>query len=281
MSIVGPRPTLRYQVDQYTPFQLRRLEVRPGITGWAQVLGRNQLTWPQRIELDVWYVDNRSVWLDLRLLARTLPMLARPTGVYNDARGDWGERSEVGVGTSTALGGIARSALNVSALAVVSARIEMRSGGDAGDARAVGHVRHHHRPGRHERAHAHRHSLDDYGAHAHVGAGAHRGTSAERRPRRHVRVVADHAVVLDDRAGVDRARRRRASASALTTAAARIWAPRPSVAHGETAAARVHDRRELEALGEQALAHPPARAGVADPAHAEEGVGGADGPGRW
>jgi lipopolysaccharide/colanic/teichoic acid biosynthesis glycosyltransferase len=92
MSIVGPRPTLRYQVDQYTPFQRRRLEVRPGITGWAQVLGRNQLTWPQRIELDVWYVDNRSVWLDLRLLLRTLPMLARPTGVYNDARGDWGER---------------------------------------------------------------------------------------------------------------------------------------------------------------------------------------------
>jgi lipopolysaccharide/colanic/teichoic acid biosynthesis glycosyltransferase len=94
MSIVGPRPTLRYQVDQYTPFQRRRLEVRPGITGWAQVLGRNQLTWPQRIELDVWYVDNRSVWLDVRLLVRTLPMLARPTGVYNDARGDWGEREQ-------------------------------------------------------------------------------------------------------------------------------------------------------------------------------------------
>jgi lipopolysaccharide/colanic/teichoic acid biosynthesis glycosyltransferase len=94
MSIVGPRPTLRYQVDQYTPFQRRRLEVRPGITGWAQVLGRNRLTWPQRIELDVWYVDNRSVLLDLRLLLRTLPMLARPTGVYNDARGDWGEREQ-------------------------------------------------------------------------------------------------------------------------------------------------------------------------------------------
>jgi lipopolysaccharide/colanic/teichoic acid biosynthesis glycosyltransferase len=94
MSVVGPRPTLRYQVDQYTPFQRRRLEVRPGITGWAQVLGRNRLTWPQRIELDVWYVDNRSVLLDIRLLLRTLPMLARPTGVYNDARGDWGEREQ-------------------------------------------------------------------------------------------------------------------------------------------------------------------------------------------
>ncbi len=94
MSIVGPRPTLRYQVDQYTPFQWRRLEVRPGITGWAQVLGRNRLTWPQRIELDVWSVDNRSILLDIRLLLRTLPMLARPTGVYNDARGDWGEREQ-------------------------------------------------------------------------------------------------------------------------------------------------------------------------------------------
>jgi lipopolysaccharide/colanic/teichoic acid biosynthesis glycosyltransferase len=94
MSVVGPRPTLRYQVDQYTPFQRRRLEVRPGITGWAQVLGRNRLTWPQRIELDVWYVDNRSILLDIRLLLRTLPMLARPTGVYNDARGDWGEREQ-------------------------------------------------------------------------------------------------------------------------------------------------------------------------------------------
>ena len=91
MSVVGPRPTLRYQVEQYTPFQRRRLEVRPGITGWAQVCGRNELTWPEKIELDVWYVDNRSLRLDAQILARTLPVLLRPTKVYNDARGDWGE----------------------------------------------------------------------------------------------------------------------------------------------------------------------------------------------
>jgi lipopolysaccharide/colanic/teichoic acid biosynthesis glycosyltransferase len=94
MSIIGPRPTLRYQVDQYTPFQRRRLEVPPGITGWAQIRGRNSLTWPERIELDVWYVEHRSLRLDLLILARTLPTLVRPTAVYNDARGDWGETVE-------------------------------------------------------------------------------------------------------------------------------------------------------------------------------------------
>ncbi|MBW3593758.1 MAG: sugar transferase, partial [Actinobacteria bacterium] len=92
MSIVGPRPTLRYQVEKYTDFQRRRLEVRPGITGWAQISGRNEITWPKRIELDVWYVDNRSLRLDARILARTLPLLLRPSGVYNEARADWGER---------------------------------------------------------------------------------------------------------------------------------------------------------------------------------------------
>ena len=91
MSVVGPRPTLRYQVDKYTPFQLRRLEVRPGITGWAQIRGRNTLRWSERIELDVWYVDHRSLRLDLLILLRTVPMLLRSDGVYNEARGDWGE----------------------------------------------------------------------------------------------------------------------------------------------------------------------------------------------
>ena len=94
MSIIGPRPTLRYQVDHYTPFQLRRLEVRPGITGWAQISGRNSLTWPERIELDVFYVDRQSLALDLRILARTVPLLLRPVGVYNEARGDWGETTD-------------------------------------------------------------------------------------------------------------------------------------------------------------------------------------------
>ena len=92
MSIVGPRPTLHYQVDQYDDFQRRRLEVPPGVTGWAQVSGRNELDWPSRIELDVWYVDHRSLRLDAAILASTLKTLFRPSSVYNDAQGDWGER---------------------------------------------------------------------------------------------------------------------------------------------------------------------------------------------
>ncbi|MGH2499422.1 MAG: sugar transferase [Candidatus Limnocylindria bacterium] len=94
MSLVGPRPTLRYQVEQYTDFQRRRLEVPPGITGWAQVRGRNVLTWPERIELDVWYVDHRSLRLDLEILLRTIPMLFRPGSIYGDAQADWGERKQ-------------------------------------------------------------------------------------------------------------------------------------------------------------------------------------------
>jgi lipopolysaccharide/colanic/teichoic acid biosynthesis glycosyltransferase len=94
MSIVGPRPTLRYQVEQYDELQRRRLEVLPGVTGWAQVSGRNELPWPERIELDVWYVDHRSMSLDLRILASTLKLLVRPSSIYNDAQGDWGEREK-------------------------------------------------------------------------------------------------------------------------------------------------------------------------------------------
>jgi undecaprenyl phosphate N,N'-diacetylbacillosamine 1-phosphate transferase len=92
MSIVGPRPTLRYQVEQYDDFQRRRLEVLPGVTGWAQVAGRNALSWPEKIKLDVWYVDHRSLKLDLRILLATVPTLVRPRSVYGDAQGDWGER---------------------------------------------------------------------------------------------------------------------------------------------------------------------------------------------
>jgi lipopolysaccharide/colanic/teichoic acid biosynthesis glycosyltransferase len=92
MSVVGPRPTLRYQVDQYTDFQRRRLEVLPGVTGWAQIRGRNGLTWPERIELDVWYVDHRSFALDLRILVKTVGVITRPDEVYNERRADWGER---------------------------------------------------------------------------------------------------------------------------------------------------------------------------------------------
>jgi lipopolysaccharide/colanic/teichoic acid biosynthesis glycosyltransferase len=87
MSLVGPRPTLRHQVDSYTPHQRRRLEVKPGLTGWAQVNGRAELPWDERIELDVWYVEHRSLWLDLRILARTPGALFR--GTYKGASGGW------------------------------------------------------------------------------------------------------------------------------------------------------------------------------------------------
>ena len=87
MSVVGPRPTLRHQVDTYTPRQLRRLEVKPGLTGWAQVNGRASLPWDKRIELDVWYVEHRSLWLDLRILARTPFALFH--GTYKGESGGW------------------------------------------------------------------------------------------------------------------------------------------------------------------------------------------------
>ena len=82
MSLVGPRPTLPEQVEQYGPYERTRLQVPPGITGWAQIHGRNALSWPERIDLDVWYVHNRSLWLDLRILIRTPIILIRGTGVY-------------------------------------------------------------------------------------------------------------------------------------------------------------------------------------------------------
>jgi lipopolysaccharide/colanic/teichoic acid biosynthesis glycosyltransferase len=84
MAIVGPRPTVQEQVDRYTDRQRRRLEVKPGITGWAQVNGRASLPWPERIELDVWYVEHRSLTLDLRILARTARLLATGHGLYSD-----------------------------------------------------------------------------------------------------------------------------------------------------------------------------------------------------
>jgi lipopolysaccharide/colanic/teichoic acid biosynthesis glycosyltransferase len=84
MAIVGPRPTVQEQVDRYTERQRRRLEVKPGITGWAQVNGRTSLPWPERIELDVWYVEHRSLWLDVRILAKTARMLATGHGLYSE-----------------------------------------------------------------------------------------------------------------------------------------------------------------------------------------------------
>ena len=84
MAVVGPRPTVQEQVDRYSERQRRRLEVRPGITGWAQVKGRASLPWPERIELDVWYVEHRSLRLDLRILAKTVRLLATGHGLYSD-----------------------------------------------------------------------------------------------------------------------------------------------------------------------------------------------------
>jgi lipopolysaccharide/colanic/teichoic acid biosynthesis glycosyltransferase len=87
MSLIGPRPTLAYQVERYTPRQRKRLEVKPGITGWAQIHGRARLPWEDRIELDVWYVEHRSPWLDLRILARTPRTLF--AGTYKGDTGGW------------------------------------------------------------------------------------------------------------------------------------------------------------------------------------------------
>jgi lipopolysaccharide/colanic/teichoic acid biosynthesis glycosyltransferase len=87
MSVIGPRPTLRYQVEQYDERQRHRLDVRPGITGWAQVNGRAELPWADRIELDIWYVEHRSPLLDLKILARTPSALFR--GTYKGDTGGW------------------------------------------------------------------------------------------------------------------------------------------------------------------------------------------------
>ena len=87
MSVIGPRPTLRYQVDRYSARQRRRLDVRPGLTGWAQVNGRATLSWDDRIELDVWYVEHRSPLVDLKILWRT--PLALFGGTYRGQSGGW------------------------------------------------------------------------------------------------------------------------------------------------------------------------------------------------
>lgn len=84
MSIIGPRPTLPEQVARYGDHERRRLEIRPGLTGWAQVNGRNAISWPERIELDIWYIDHRSLRLDARILSRTVKRLARPEGITGE-----------------------------------------------------------------------------------------------------------------------------------------------------------------------------------------------------
>jgi lipopolysaccharide/colanic/teichoic acid biosynthesis glycosyltransferase len=89
MSLIGPRPTVPSQVAQYTERQRGRLAVRPGLTGWAQVNGRASLPWSERIELDLWYIEHRSLALDARILARTARVLLGGAGVYRGATGGW------------------------------------------------------------------------------------------------------------------------------------------------------------------------------------------------
>ena len=81
MSLVGPRPLLMQYLGRYTPEQARRHEVRPGITGWAQVNGRNAISWEEKFRLDVWYVDNGSLWLDIRIIAMTIGKIMKREGI--------------------------------------------------------------------------------------------------------------------------------------------------------------------------------------------------------
>ncbi len=90
MSLVGPRPLLMEYLTLYNDFQKRRHEVKPGITGWAQVNGRNAISWEQKFEHDVWYVDNQSLWLDIRILWLTLIKVVRKEGI-NAKNGEWTE----------------------------------------------------------------------------------------------------------------------------------------------------------------------------------------------
>jgi len=86
LSLVGPRPLLMQYLDRYTPFQRRRHEVSPGITGWAQVNGRNAITWEEKFAMDVWYVDNRSLRLDFRIMIMTFVQVIRRKGISQDGR---------------------------------------------------------------------------------------------------------------------------------------------------------------------------------------------------
>ena len=94
MSLVGPRPTLKYQVEKYNEYQKKRLLMKPGITGWALVNGRNKLTWEERIKYDVWYAENWSFWLDIKILFKTVWVVAKGEGLYSDRETDEIAKSE-------------------------------------------------------------------------------------------------------------------------------------------------------------------------------------------
>ena len=83
MNLVGPRPLLIKYLDRYTPEQLRRNEVKPGVTGWAQVNGRNAVSWEEKFKYDIWYIDNKSLWLDFKILFLTIWSVLRSKGISN------------------------------------------------------------------------------------------------------------------------------------------------------------------------------------------------------
>lgn len=84
MSIIGPRPLLTQYLERYTPEQARRHEVKPGITGWAQVNGRNAISWKEKFKLDVWYVDNQSFWIDIKIILMTVLKVIKHDGISED-----------------------------------------------------------------------------------------------------------------------------------------------------------------------------------------------------
>lgn len=96
MSLVGPRPLLMEYLDRYTPEQRRRHEVKPGITGWAQVNGRNAITWEEKFKLDVWYVDNWSLWLDIKIIARTIWKILKREGISQPGQATMEEFKGIG-----------------------------------------------------------------------------------------------------------------------------------------------------------------------------------------
>jgi len=86
MSIVGPRPLLMQYLDRYAPEQARRHEVKPGITGWAQINGRNAISWEEKFKLDVWYVDNWSIWLDIKIIVITIWKILKREGINQEGQ---------------------------------------------------------------------------------------------------------------------------------------------------------------------------------------------------
>ena len=91
MSLVGPRPLLMRYLERYTPEQARRHDVKPGVTGWAQINGRNAISWEKKFELDVWYVDHQSLWLDVKILSSTVGKVLQRSGIQHEGQATMSE----------------------------------------------------------------------------------------------------------------------------------------------------------------------------------------------